>query len=928
MSERQPTCFLIDGHYRLYKAFFAVRGLSTPEGQPIGAVYGFTSSLLKLAREIKPDYWGVCFDRPGKTFRHEMYPAYKGTRKPSPDDFQVQVPLMEQTLEAMGIPVLAVPGYEADDLMGTLSRRWAEAGVQVFLVTNDKDAKQLLGPTVSMYDLDLLQPWTADDLRQETGLAPPQMIDLLALTGDTSDNVPGVPKVGEKTALPLILEYGDLDGVIAHVDEIEGNARLDLRGKAAVAERIKEFADQARLSRRLVTIDCDAPVEVELDDLRRQEFSASSVLPVFRQFGFTNFIRDLNLIKAVDPTELKKRYSAVESLAGVKDLAKQLKKAGRFALRVISSDPAHPMTATMLGLAMSDAEGHGWYLPFVSPGSAPKKGELFSAPDADAALDVAATLDVLRPLLADEKIKKLGHDLNHDLIVLRNAGVDELRGVEADTMVAAWMLHPGRANLGLDHLSVELLGRETIPLVSLLSTGKANRTRPLEEVPVAELALWAAEQADVMLGVQRGLAPRIAETGVDALWRDVELPLIDVLVDMERRGIALDTAFLDSLRVELEAAAELLEGDIHELCGRSFNIRSPKQLAEVLFEERGPRGYVPVRSTRTGPSTDESTLEVLARRHPDDPLPGKILDYREVHRLLSGYVMALPKFVHPRTGRVHTTYSQCVTPTGRLTSSEPNLQAIPIRTEFGRRIRKAFVPGKQGPGGNVLIALDYSQIELRLVAHIAGDETMLASFARDEDIHRAVAARVNGVREEDVTSSMRSDAKAINFGIIYGVTAYGLSENLGVGKDEAQAFIDSYFATFPAIKRYIERTISEAHRDGFVTTMLNRRRYLPELKASNRMRRERAEREAVNTTVQGSAADLIKVAMIELHRRIAKEKRPLEMLLQIHDELVFEAPASEAEEQAAFAKDVMESALKLDVPLKVDVGIGPDWYEV
>ena len=920
MSDAQPTCFLIDGHYRLYKAFFAVRGLSTPEGQPIGAVYGFISSLLKLVRDVRPDYWGVCFDRPGKTFRHEMYPAYKGTRKPTPDDFRTQEPLMERALDAMGIPVLALPGFEADDLMGTLSRRWSESGVHVYLVTNDKDAKQLLGPNVSMYDLDNLMPWSAADLLKETGLQPPQVIDLLALTGDTSDNVPGVPKVGEKTALPLVLEYGDMEGVIAHADEIATNDKLDIRGKAAVAERIKEHVEQARLSRKLVTIDCDAPFEVELEELKRQEFQAAAILPVFREFGFTNFIRDLNLIRQIDPAELQKRYASITSAAEVKDLAKTLKKAGRFALRVISSDPAHAMSASILGMAISHEQGSGCYLPFVAPGSAPKKGELFAAPAGESALDLAATLKVLQPLFEDETVAKIGHDLNHDLIVLRNAGVD-LKGIEADTMVAAWMLHPGRANLGLDHLSVELLGRETVPLQQILATGKGSKTRPMDDVPVAEITPWAAEQADVMLGVQKALAPRIAETGVDALWRDVELPLIDVLVDMERRGIALNRPFLSELQTELDAAAEKLEAEIHELAGKSFNIRSTKQLAEVLFDERG---YTPVRTTRTGASTDESVLEVLSRRHPDDALPAKILDYREVHRLLSGYVLALPKYVHPTTGRVHTTYSQCVTPTGRLTSSEPNLQAIPIRTEFGKRIRKAFVPGRTG---SVLLAMDYSQIELRLVAHIAQDESMLDAFRRDEDIHRAVAAQVNHVPEAEVTSAMRSDAKAINFGIIYGVTAFGLSESLGVGKPEAQAFIDSYFATFPAIKRYIDRTIAEAHRDGFVTTMLNRRRYLPELQASNRMRRERAEREAVNTTVQGSAADLIKVAMIRLHDRIAAEKRPLEMLLQIHDELVFEVPEKEADEQAAFAKEVMESALSLDVPLKVDVGVGTDWYE-
>jgi DNA polymerase-1 len=879
--------FLIDGHAHLYRAFFAVRGLTTPGGQPSNAVFGFTSMLRKIMREYKPDYLAVAFDMPGPTFRHEKFEAYKATREKPPDEFLAQIPMAREVLEAYGIPVFGLKGYEADDLLGTLARQATEAGIDTVLVTGDKDAQQLLGPSVTILDGAKDRTITEKDLREE-GIAPEQVIEMMALSGDASDNVPGVPKVGPKTARELIKEYGTLENVLAHADEIKA---------PKLRENLKAHAAEARLSRELVTIDRHAPVEADFEACRVKEPDPERLTPLFRRLGFQQFLSELEL----KPTRESADYQLVDDGPAFAAFLKELEARKRFSLD-LETTGTDAMSVRIVGLSFSWAPKTAWYLPL--------RGPLM-----ERTLPEKKTLDALRPVLADPAVAKVGQNIKYDALVLRRHGI-EVNGIAFDTMVAAYVLDAERRRYGLDDLALSFLDYRMIPISDLIGKGKKQIT--MDKVPVETVREYACADADITWRLSEALERELREQEMESLFRDVEMPLVGVLADMEFQGIALDAKVLEAMSSTLTEQMAALEKEIHSEAGEAFNLGSPKQLAHVLFDKLGlPKG----RRTKTGASTDSEVLADLAVAH---RLPGLVLEFRQLSKLKSTYLDALPRMVNPETGRIHTSFNQTATATGRLSSSDPNLQNIPIRTELGERIRKAFVASRPE---NILLTADYSQIELRILAHISGDPALRRAFAEDADIHRFVAAQIHGVKQEEVTSTMRRAAKAVNFGIVYGLTPYGLSRDLRVPVAEADQFIKGYFERYPGVKAFIDRTIEAARRDGQVATLLGRRRALPAINDSNRAVRSFAERAAVNTVIQGTAADMIKVAMIRIHRRLADEKFQARMLLQIHDELLLELPRAEQEAVTALVTEEMSAALKLDVPIKVNVAVGRNWME-
>ena len=880
--------FLIDGHSHLYRAFFAVKGLTSPEGRPTNAVFGFTAMLRKLLREQKPDYLAVAFDMPGKTFRHDLFEEYKATRVKPPDEFIAQIPLTREVLDALQVPVYAQEGYEADDVLGTLAVQAAGRGLEVVIVTGDKDAAQLLGPNVSVLDTGKEQTLTAEKLRERDGIAPEQVIEVMALSGDSSDNVPGVPHVGPKTALELIREYGTLENVLAHVGEIRGQR---------LKESLTRHAEAARLSRRLVTIDTKAPVELSLDACRVKPPQPERLIPVFQKLGFRQFIAEF----PVAPTREEAAYRLVDTEEALEHLLAALRAQKRFSID-LETTSASPMFAEIVGLSVCWKPKEAWYIPTRAP-----------APDPT--LDAEKVLDALRPILADESVGKIGQNIKYDAVVLRRHGV-ELRGIVFDTMIAAYVLDAERRRYGLDELAADYLGYRMIPITDLIGKGKKQIT--MDRVPARKVCDYCCADSDIALRLSEILEKQLREQKMYDLFAQVEMPLVSVLAEMEFHGIGLDVAALRAMSQWLEQEMAKLEKQIYQEAGEEFNIGSTQQLAKILFEKlRLPRG----RKTRTGSSTDSDVLDQLAAGH---RLPALVLEYRQLSKLKSTYADALPEMVAPGTNRLHTSFNQAATTTGRLSSSDPNLQNIPIRTEIGERIRTAFVATDPR---NRLLTADYSQIELRILAHLSGDAALREAFAREVDIHRFVAAQIHGVKPEEVTPAMRRVAKTTNFGIIYGQGPYGLARQLKIPNEEAAAFIGAYFRRYPGVKAFIERTVAEARKNGAVTTLLGRRRPLPGLNDPDRATRAFAERAAVNTVIQGTAADMIKVAMIRIARRLRDEKMRTTMLLQIHDELLFEVPPDEEISATDLVSTEMSTALKMDVPVKVNVALGRTWSE-
>lgn len=900
--------YLVDGMAFAFRSFYAIRAtLTDSKGRPTNAVYGFTRVLMKLLREEDPTHIAVVFDAPGKTFRDEQYEDYKATRKETPQELRDQFPLMHEVVQAMNLPLLVVPGVEADDVMGTLARQAEAKGMKTVLVTGDKDMLQLVSDHVKVYDPnkgDSGKWYGHDDVVERFGAGPEHVIDALALIGDTADNVPGVKGIGDKTAKKLIEKYGSLEGLYEHIDELKGKQK----------ENLENDREQAFFSRALVTIKTDVDLEIAPDEMDRKDMAREKLIEVFGAFEFHALLEELLPEDDTAPEDYD--YQLVLDEKKLKAVIKEMRAAGRFSVDTETTS-TDAMQAKLVGISLSCEAGTGYYVPVAH---LPEAMTIMEDPDDLTTtkelegLSAAQALGLLKPLLEDPKVGKIGHNIKYDLIVFARSGV-ALQGVAMDTMVASYLTDPSRLRHNLDEVSLQYLQRKLIPISDLI--GRGAKAVTFDHVPVDQACVYASEDAEVAWRLCSEFEPRLRERKLETLFKEIELPLISVLARMEQAGIAIAPELFAKLHDEIEGRLAGLEETIFELAGEPFKINSPKQLQGILFDKLGLK---PIRKTKTGYSTDVDVLEALSQEH---PLPEKILEFRMLEKLRGTYVDALPKLIHPETGRIHTSYNQAVAATGRLSSSDPNLQNIPVRNEYGRRIREGFVPGRPD---QVLISADYSQIELRILAHLSGDAHLRQAFVDDADIHRDTAARVFGAAPEAVTPEMRRQAKAVNFGVVYGISSFGLARNLGIGNAEAQQFIDAYFAQYPLVRKWLDDTVEAAQRDGYVMTMLQRRRYLPELRSGDHNVRRGAERAAINTPVQGSAADIIKLAMLRLDE--ALRDFDARMLLQVHDELVVEVAEKEAEAVAARMREIMEGAVELEVPMKVDVGIGKNWAEI
>lgn len=892
------TVWVVDSHSLIHQVFHAIPQMTSPRGEPVAAVYGFARDLLYLLESKRPDFLFCAFDLPGKTFRHALYGDYKAGRREMHEDLVPQILSVHRMVVAMGIPVLEIEGFEADDIVATVARCTDELGGHCFIVTGDKDCRQLITDRVKLYNIRKNEVIDRDVLKEEWGIAPNQVVDFQAMVGDATDNVPGVPMIGPKAARELLEKYGTLDSILTHVDEISGKARK---------ENLLKYREQALLSRRLVRLDPQVPLLIDWKSARPEGADEARALELFEEFGFRRLAEKLSTL-AGGPADRpqtpvgKPVYRTVDTPELFEAFLAQLKQQKRFS---VDTETTHiwPRWAQLVGLSFAWNDGEGWYLPL-------------RAPEGQPTLDPVATLEALRGVLENPDVEKIGQNLKYDRIVLRGAGV-ELSGTAFDSMVASYLLDAGQRNHNLDDLAKRYLGHVTVKIEELIGSGK-NQKR-MDEVPVERVTDYAGEDALLPLRLQPILAGKLAESGLTSLFTDLEIPLIDVLVELETNGIKVDVERLAQLSRRYGETMQTIEQEIYSLAGHRFNIASPKQLQEVLFVEQ----KLPVikRTAKTGPSTDVDVLEALAPQH---ALPAKIVEYRQYAKLKGTYVDALPQMVHPQTGRVHASFNQVVTATGRLSSSDPNLQNIPVRTEAGREIRSAFVPGAEGWS---LLAADYSQIELRVLAHYTDDEQLCGAFLRDEDIHARVASQVNGVALEQVTGAMRRQAKVVNFGVIYGQSAAGLAQRLGIEREAAALFIENYFGQYPRIEQFLVNTLAECRQKGYVTTILGRRRAIAGVRENAGRSRNLAERTAVNTVIQGSAADLIKLAMIAVHRRLQRERLPARMLLQIHDELIFEAPSEDLGYLAQLVTEEMAGVHPLKVPLKVDVKAGPNWAD-
>ncbi len=881
MPTSRRTCYLIDGSAYIYRAFFGLPALSNSKGLQTNAVYGFTTMLMKILRERKPDCLAITFDEKGPTHRHEEFKEYKAHRPPMPDDMQAQIPYIHKVVEAFGIPVVRKQGYEADDLIGTLARQAEAAGCEVVIVTGDKDMLQLITAAVRIYD-PMKDKWLGEaECREKFGVEPARVVEIMGLMGDSTDNIPGVKGIGGKTAMKLIEEFGTIENVLKRVDEVKPP-----RTKALLMEQ----AEHARLSRKLATIQTDCPVSFDAQAFTTHPPDPERLAPLLRELEFSSLLKNIQAASGSAP--------AGEALGGGVETIKDEKSAKRFA--------DHSVKEKLVGLHVV-LEGTGI--------SAEVRGLALSTPDGTTVF-AARLFGPLKDLLADRTVLKASHDLKPALLALHRAGVDDVAPA-FDTMIAAYLLNPNRRGHALDSVALEVLGYQ-------LGTGQAEQPKeePADLFGASDAAVTAvpkaAEAAAVTVRLVPVLKERLEEQGSLKLFDEVEMPLVPVLAEIERNGFGLDIKALNEQSKELERELEHLMGNIVRLAGQEFNVNSPKQLATVLFEKLGLK---PLRKTKTGYSTDEDTLTQLAAQH---ELPAQILNYRSLSKLKSTYVDAFPALVHPDTGRLHTSLNQTVAATGRLSSTEPNLQNIPIKGEHGFRIREAFVASK----GHTLLCADYSQIEPRILAHLSDDQKLKKVFERGEDIHTATAAEIFKLSPELIMKEMRRVAKTVVFGIVYGISPFGLSQNIGVSQADAKKYIDTYFERYAGVKAFIDKTIEQAKKQGYVTTILGRRRPIPELQSSDPAQRGFGERMAVNSPIQGSAADLIKVAMISVLKKLHAELPSTKMILQVHDELIFEVPEEDVEKAKRLVKAEMEATgakLGLSVPLKVDLGVGYNW---
>ena len=897
------TLYIIDGHAHIYAAYFApMRPLTSPAGEPTKATYIFTMVMTALIENQKPDMLVVAMDSKTPSFRTKIYKEYKAHRPPMPDDMPSQIDRIEQILEAMKIQVLRVDGFEADDIIGTLAKKASAKGIDVYICSKDKDMLQLLDKHICTFDTKTGSKTDTKSMMTEMKITPEQFLDRLALQGDPVDNVPGVPDVGPKTALDWIQKYGSIENLYKHADEITGK-----RG-----ESLRNSRDKVRLSRQLVEIDCLTPIEIDYDAFALKQFDKDKLAKIFTELGFTRLLSQLQLTGVAEtepekhlagPNNIKTvehEYKLIDTEQKLEKFLIQLKKQKLFAIDTETTS-LDPMKADLVGLSFAWQPHWAFYLPVAGPMGSKHIG-------------LSTVRNKLAPILADESVIKVGQNIKYDMLILRNAKMP-LAGVCFDTMVASYCLDPLRKSHSMDQMALDYLNYECVPISALIGKGKNQLT--FDMVDLAAAAEYAAEDADITFRLYQYLAGRLEkEPTLKKLFEQLEMPLVAVLAEMEYNGVTLDIGLLRNMSGELADKLSNLTDRIYELTGSVFNIGSPKQLAEVLFDKLGLES---IKIGKTGRSTDVGVLEQLSDRHPAINL---ILEYRQLGKLKNTYTDKLGVLINPRTARVHTSFNQTVTATGRLSSSDPNLQNIPIRTDVGRKIRSAFIAeGRQ----NCILSADYSQVELRLLAHFSKDSALLDAFAKDQDIHRFIASQIYNVPINKVTGEMRSSCKAVNFGIIYGQGAFGLSRSIGMSIAEAKKFIEDYFNRYASIRQFMDEVIARARRTGYAETVFHRRRKILNLNSKNGVKRAQAERFVVNTVIQGSAADLIKVAMINIQRKIDAENLPVKLILQIHDELVFELPCKKVEQSAKWIAREMTGAIKLDVPLKVDVSYGPTW---
>ncbi len=890
---KPKSLYLIDGSSYIFRAYYGIRQfLSTSKGFPTNALYGFINMLQKVVKDEKPDYLAVTFDSKEKTFRHEMYADYKANREAPPEDLAKQFPYFEPLVHAFNLHSVRVPGYEADDIMGTLAKKGAQEGLQVVIVSGDKDMMQLIGPDIRMLDTMKNKWFDIEGVEEKFGVPPDRVIEVMGLMGDSSDHIPGVKGVGPKTATELIRKFGSIEELYERIDEVD---------KQKLREKLVQDKEMALLSRQLVTINSSMELEFKLEDLKLKPSNITELKKLFSEFEFSSLLGELedNSDPVVSSPAIASQYETLLTEADFERWLKQLKKAKIFALDLETTN-LRPVRARVVGISFSCEEGVACYIPL---------GHRYLGVPDQLALDWV--IKKLKPILEDPQIKKVGQNIKYDLIVLRNEGVD-LRGIAFDTMLASYILNPSGRRHNMDALAQNYLGHTTIKYKDVVGT--ASKEIGFDEVDVERATEYAAEDADITWRLYEKLSSLLQGDDLQ-LFQDLELPLLEVLAEMEIHGMKLDQKHLQNLSTIIEGKIEDHIKKIHSIAGEEFNINSPKQLSVILFEKLG----LPViKKTKSGYSTDVTVLEQLAEEH---DLPEVVLAYRQLGKLKSTYVDALQDEIFSKTGRVHTSFNQTVAATGRLSSSNPNLQNIPIRTEMGREIRKAFI----AEGNNHLLSADYSQVELRILAHLSGDEALIEAFQMGEDIHTRTACEIFGTSADRLDAEARRMAKAVNFGIVYGLSAFGLSRQLKIYPREAKKFIDQYFALYKKVKVYMEETVAEAKEVGFTQTLMNRKRYMPDLESQNRQLREAAGRVAINSPVQGSAADLIKLAMIRLAQKIREKKLKSRMILQVHDELVFECPEEEEQEMRALVKKEMEGVVPLKVPLVVDMGWGKNW---
>ena len=952
----QERLFLLDGMALAYRAYYSFisHPLINTKGENTSAIFGFVNTLMKILSDEKPDHIAVVFDTKAPTFRHKMFEPYKATRQKMPEDMVSQLDKLKEVVRAFNVPSLELNGYEADDIMGTLARKAERQGIITFLVTGDKDFMQLLSPNIKIFKPGKRgDEWEIVDekgVMEKFGVKPNHVIDVLGLTGDKSDNVPGVMGVGEKTAIPLVRQYGTIENIYDNIDKIL---------QKGLQHKLKENRENAFLSKILVTIDVNVPIDIDIHHLIAKPHDKEKLTKLFLELEFQNLIRKLSQEKAplantiesstakmelADIITDEHRYNLITSDKGFKALANNLAHCAHFVFDTETTS-TDPLQAELVGLSFAMKAGEAWYVPVISnhdPSAENDDCEIFNSHQTDLfssqnsntqirnteensclikpgnrnpiGFSLNAIKKNLSAIFSDSTVKKIGQNIKYDALVLNSLGI-HINGIMFDTMVANYILRPdGQHNL--DAMAKEHLNYKMISFDDLTGTGKDRKD--IRDIPVEKVAEYSNQDTDITYRLYELLHTKLESQHLASLCEEVEFPLIAVLSEMELNGVKLDINFLGDLSKELEQLLDKLIGDIYGMTDEKFNINSTQQLSNILFEKLK---LSVGRKTKTGFSTDVGVLETLRHEH---PIIEKLLEYRQLQKLKTTYVDALPMLINPRTGKVHTSFNQTITSTGRLSSSNPNFQNIPIRTEMGSQIRRAFIPS----GKNMLIvSADYSQIELRIMAHISGDEGLRSAFKNGEDIHSTTAAKVFGVKSDEVTKDMRRKAKEVNFGIMYGIGAFGLAARLDISQIEAKGIITKYFERFPKVNQYIFDTIAKTKRDGYVSTLLGRRRYLPDINSRNQNIRSNAERQAINMPIQGTAADMIKLAMIKIHDKLKDDKINAKMLLQVHDELVFEFTKHEEQQTLRIITHEMKNALPLSVPVEVDIGTGLNWLE-